>query len=201
MYKINLYPAGLADRAARTRRLGRSAALALLAGLGVVFLGLFVLSALSLKSRADALQTMVVGHRARLADSATPGRREAVVQVRLLVEQRADRPLFAPVLAELGQILPDNLILDRIEADVIAGPGSPQRGMKLTGHLRSGQNIDPVLAFVRRLSESGTYRRVFAEAKLDRADTDGEVGRFTVACPLPSKVEVAADSASSGSAD
>jgi hypothetical protein len=199
VYKINLYPAGLADRAARSRRLGRSAGLALLAGIGVAFLGLFLLSALSLKGRADSMRAMVTAQKARLAESAAPETRGMVGQVRLLMEQRAGRPVFAPVLAELGLILPDNLILDRIEADLTAGGGSPQRGMTLTGHLRAGQDIDPVLAFVRRLSDSPVYRREFGEAKLDRADTGGEVARFTIVCPLPPRAGVAADSAADGS--
>jgi hypothetical protein len=199
MYRINLYPAGLANRAARSRRVGRSAGLALLTGIGVVFLGLFVLSALSLKSRADNLQSLAAAQRARLAGSAAPAARAVVGQVRRLADQRIGRPVLAPVLAELGRILPDVLVLDRVEAELPAGAGSPSRGMTLTGHLRGGRDIEPVLGFVRRLSESRVYRREFGEAKLDRADTGGEVARFTIICPLTTGAAAPADSASDGS--
>lgn len=187
MYRINLYPAGSVRRVEQKRAVGRAAVLVLLAGAHIVFLGLFLVSAMNVKARADSTEAMVVAHKQRLAES-VKGDRSVPNQIRMIVERRNDRLSWAPVLADMASMLPDNLILDRIEANV-GGEGVARSGMTLSGHLRTGRNMDQVIDFTRRLSASPIYQKHFSEASLGSMATTDEVARFTISCPLMVKAD------------
>ncbi len=190
MYKINLYPAGLQKRAERTGRIRRFAALTLVAGVQFVLLGLFVLSALSLREEAEANESLVESNQKTLNDRMLTEGRTTINQARAILDRRVERQNWTPILAELGTLIPDALILDRIEASTATGD---QAGMTLYGHLRHGSSMDPVLDLARKLSASAAYRGQFAEARVDRMDTSGENAKFSIVCPLRAALEKAED--------
>jgi Tfp pilus assembly protein PilN len=186
VYRINLYPAGLEKRARRAAGVRTTAMLALLAGANLLFLGLFAMAGMTLKARADDTETRLEQARARLApDPAEATTRAAVNQARVLLERRVQRIVWTPALTDLRRLLPNDVILERFEAMEGRGRGHDTfAGMQFNGRLRSGRNVDPVVACLDRLSSSPAYRASFESARLDRVDNSQEVTRFTIACPI-----------------
>lgn len=184
MYRINLYPHGLERRAQRASGLRRSAGLALLAGAQLVLLGFFALTGWTVKAQADSAEARLAGLRERLTPVGNSGARAAVNQARLLMERRAGRCVWSPVINEIRGALPRDLIFERFEATAPAGNQDVFTGLLLHGRLRAGTNVDPVVDYINRLSASPVYRAQFSAGKLDRVDNTQEVARFVIACPL-----------------
>jgi Tfp pilus assembly protein PilN len=182
MYRINLYPAGAVRRTQRTRVLGRAALVAVLGAVNVVLLGLFFTTAMNVRVQADQAEQLVAQQRQRLTQS-MKGNRAVPNQIRLVVERRNERMAWAPVLGDVAVLLPDNLIIDLIEGGAATAEGA-RTGMTLSGHLRAGRNMDQVIEFTRRLSESPVYTSQFGEARLGSMETVEDVARFRISCPL-----------------
>jgi len=149
----------------------------------VIFLGLFVLSSLSLREQTSATDRLVEANRERLHSEAGASQRATINQMRVILDRKAARQNWSPALSEIGRLLPNALILDRIEASAAVKAGD-QKGMVLTGHLRYGSGMDPVVEYARKLSGSELYRGQFAEARVDRMDTSGSDAKFSIICPL-----------------
>lgn len=198
MYRINLYPAGALRRDARAGAVRRTGLLAFLAGLQLLCLTLFVLASQLLASRARDTEARARALDERIRQVVVPGGRLVVDQARLLVERRAGRHVWWPVLNELNANLPRDLILERIE---ILGPGAPGAftGMQLFGRLRAGNDVNGVVGYIDRFSQAPAYRTQFERARLERVDNSQEVARFVIACPLLQ--EAPADSIGGGRLD
>lgn len=183
MYRINLYPAGLTKRAHQSESIRSTAILTLLGGVNALMLGCFFLAAMTVKGQADILNERTAALELRLRNPGDAALRATTNQARALLERRASRTVWTPALNELRSNLPQELVLERLEATV-----SPNEdvfsGFQLFGRLRSGKNIEPVTTCLDRLSGSSAYRTYFERGKLDRVDNSQDVARFVIACPL-----------------
>jgi len=183
VYKINLYPAGLAKRANQSESIRNTALLALLGGVNALILGFFFLTAMTVKGQADVMEERTAALESRLANPGDAALRSVTNQARALLERRAARTVWTPALNQLRNNLPQELILERLEASVSTN-GDVFSGFQLTGRLRSGKDVEPVMNCLDRLSASAAYRAYFERAKLDRVDNSQDVSRFVIACPL-----------------
>jgi hypothetical protein len=197
VYKINLYPAGLEQRASRAASVRSALLFAFLGGANLLVLGFFLMVALSVGNQAATVESRVGSLQARMTQHVDAPTRSLSNQARLLLERRAQRVTWTPALDEVRSMLPAELIVERLEAtsttslDVFSG-------MQISGRLRSGRNVDPVVEFMNRLSAAPAYRRQFQPSKLERVDNSRDVSRFVVACPLARPAEF--DSTAEGSA-
>lgn len=183
MYRINLYPAGLAKRANQSESIRSTALLAFLGGVNALILGFFFLTAMTVKGQADILDERTAALESRLANPGDAALRSVTNQARSLLERRAARTVWTPALNQLRNNLPQELILERLEASVSKN-GDVFSGFQLTGRLRSGKNVEPVMTCLDRLSASPAYRTYFQRAQLDRVDNSQDVSRFVIKCPL-----------------
>ena len=197
MYRINLYPAGASNRAARAGAVRRTALVTLVAGFQLGCLVLFVIAAQSVGVRARNTEARVLSQKERMEQQIVPGGRAVFNQARLLVDRRARRSVWWPVLDEIRENLPRDLILERVEITGSEGSGGVSGGLLLFGRLRAGNDVDQVVACIDRLVQSPVYRAQFERARLDRVDNNQDVARFVIACPLLRPVE--ADSSGEGS--
>ena len=183
VYRINLYPAGLAKRANQSASVRSVAMVTLFAGLNALFLGFFLLTAQTVKGHAAAMEDRVQALKTRMAQPDAAGMRASTNQARALLERRAARVVWTPALNELRTSLPVDLILERLDASVSTST-DVFSGIQLSGRLRAGSNVEPVMSYLDRLSASPAYRKYFQRAKLDRVDNSQEISRFVIACPL-----------------
>lgn len=188
MYRINLYPTGLARRADRAAAVRSTLFLAILGGANLVVLGFFFLVSNSLRTRAELTDARATSLQQRLTRTAAAGSRALSNQARMLVERRAARVTWTPALEELRAALPPDLIVERLEATV-SKSDEAFSGLQISGRLRAGRNVDPVVDFINRLSSRPAYRQRFAAGKLERVDNSTEVSRFVIACPLARSAE------------
>ena len=120
---------------------------------------------------------------ARLLKPASSGSRATMNQARTLLERRASRVVWTPALNQLRRDLPNDLILERLEARTNESEDAFS-GLQLSGRLRVGKNVEPVVECLDRLSASPAYRAYFTKGKLERVDTSQDVARFVITCPL-----------------
>jgi hypothetical protein len=197
VYRINLYPAGLQKRADRAASVRSTLLLALLGGANLVVLGFFLMVALSVGAQADTVEDRAESLKARLTQNTGGGSRTLSVQARTLLERRDQRVTWTPALDEVRATLPQDLIVERMEATISESP-EVFSGLLISGRLRSGRNVDPVVGFINRLSAAPGYGLQFDTGKLERVDNSLDVSRFVVACPLARPAD--ADSTTVGSA-
>ena len=183
MYKINLYPAGPARRISRAASLRSTLLLTFLGGANLLVLGFFLLVALSVRTQAATVDARASSLQSRLTTNVDAGTRALSNQARALLDRRDRRVTWTPALNELRNSIPSDLIVERLEATVTTS-AEVFSGMLISGRLRSGRNVDPVVAFMDRLSAAPIYREQFQPGKLDRVDNTLDVSRFVVACPL-----------------
>jgi hypothetical protein len=126
--------------------------------------GFFLLTALGIRTQAQAVEERSRSLQSRLLKPANSGTRAATNQARTLLERRASRVLWTPALNQLRANLPVELILERLDARTSESEDAFS-GMQLSGRLRAGKNVDPVVNCLDRLSASPAYRAYFRQGK------------------------------------
>jgi hypothetical protein len=182
MYRINLYRERELAGPLRRKRAVRAGVLGAVVGLEILLIALLGVSGNLLRDRARVLE----GSIANLERQAGPvlDTDPQMETARRILGQRVNRIDWAGKVAAIGETIPDDVILSKIQAGTgIVKGGKP--GINLEGRtVGSGSDIDSVREFLEALRQHPGISREFPVIDLETADSR-QTRHFKIICRKP----------------